>query len=190
MSMQSPSSATKATPEEAVHRVRHAGELLRREIHKVIIGQEPMIEEMLICLFARGHCLTIGVPGLAKTLTVATLARALHLKFSRIQFTPDLMPSDITGTEIIEEDGATPLGWVASTRAPGRAPATRTQPSSGGKPGAWGGAPAVGKNLLIFAKIGWSRPAGVSTGRNGSVICPASRPPVSTGRIASIGVPP
>jgi MoxR-like ATPase len=92
------------TPEEAVHRVQRAGELLRREIHKVIIGQEQMIEEMLICLFARGHCLTIGVPGLAKTLTVATMARALHLKFSRIQFTPDLMPSDITGTEIIEEE--------------------------------------------------------------------------------------
>jgi MoxR-like ATPase len=66
-----------------------------------------MIEEMLICLFARGHCLTIGVPGLAKTLAVATMAKALHLKFSRIQFTPDLMPSDITGTEIIEEDTAT-----------------------------------------------------------------------------------
>ena len=81
-----------------------AGELLRREVHKVIIGQEQMIEQMLICMFARGHCLTIGVPGLAKTLTVATLAQALHLKFSRIQFTPDLMPSDITGTEIIEED--------------------------------------------------------------------------------------
>jgi MoxR-like ATPase len=66
-----------------------------------------MIEQMLIALFARGHCLTIGVPGLAKTLTVSTLAQALHLKFSRIQFTPDLMPSDITGTEIIEEDQAT-----------------------------------------------------------------------------------
>src|SRR5208283_2376057 len=97
----------RTSPEEAVQRVQRAGELLRREVHKVIIGQEQMIEEMLICLFARGHCLTIGVPGLAKTLTVSTLARALHLKFSRIQFTPDLMPSDITGTEIIEEDIAT-----------------------------------------------------------------------------------
>jgi MoxR-like ATPase len=66
-----------------------------------------MIEQMLIALFARGHCLTIGVPGLAKTLTVSTLAQALHLKFSRIQFTPDLMPSDITGTEIIEDVGTT-----------------------------------------------------------------------------------
>ena len=99
--------AEKLSPEEAVHRVRKAGELLKREIHKVIIGQDQMLEEMLICLFARGHCLTIGVPGLAKTLTVSTLAKALHLKFSRIQFTPDLMPSDITGTEIIEEDAAT-----------------------------------------------------------------------------------
>jgi MoxR-like ATPase len=107
MSTQGPSVATKLSPEEAVHRVHRAGELLRREIHKVIIGQERMIEEMLICLLARGHCLTIGVPGLAKTLAVSTLARALHLKFSRIQFTPDLMPSDITGTEIIEEDVAT-----------------------------------------------------------------------------------
>ena len=107
MSTQPQPAPVKTSPEEAVQRVQRAGELLRREVHKVIIGQEQMIEEMLICLFARGHCLTIGVPGLAKTLTVSTLARALHLKFSRIQFTPDLMPSDITGTEIIEEDIAT-----------------------------------------------------------------------------------
>ncbi len=107
MSTQGQFGSTKMSPEESVHRVHRAAELLRREIHKVIIGQEQMIEEMLICLFARGHCLTIGVPGLAKTLTVATMAKALHMKFSRIQFTPDLMPSDITGTEIIEEDNAT-----------------------------------------------------------------------------------
>jgi MoxR-like ATPase len=97
----------KLSPDEAVHRVHKIGEHLRREIRKVIVGQDEMIEQMIICLFARGHCLTIGVPGLAKTLTVSTLARALQLKFSRIQFTPDLMPSDITGTEIIEEDTAT-----------------------------------------------------------------------------------
>jgi MoxR-like ATPase len=95
------------TPEEAVQQVQQVAKALRHELHKVIIGQDQMIEEMLICLFARGHCLTIGVPGLAKTLTVSTLARALDMKFSRIQFTPDLMPSDITGTEIIEEDPAT-----------------------------------------------------------------------------------
>ena len=94
------------SPEEAVRRVAQAREALVGEVHKVIIGQDEMIEQMLICLFARGHCLTIGVPGLAKTLTVSTLARALHLKFTRIQFTPDLMPSDITGTEIIDQDPA------------------------------------------------------------------------------------
>jgi len=95
------------SPEEAVRRVAQARELLLKEVHKVIIGQDEMIEQMIICIFARGHCLTIGVPGLAKTLTVSTLARAMHLKFSRIQFTPDLMPSDITGTEIIDIDSTT-----------------------------------------------------------------------------------
>ncbi|MCB0292496.1 MAG: MoxR family ATPase [Calditrichaeota bacterium] len=75
-----------------------------QEIHKVVIGQEEIIEQLLISLFSRGHCLLIGVPGLAKTLLINTLANVLDLKFNRIQFTPDLMPSDITGTEIIEED--------------------------------------------------------------------------------------
>jgi len=101
-----PASA-KMSPEEAVARVQSAGRSLKAELQKIIIGQDQMIEEMLLCMFARGHCLTIGVPGLAKTLTVATMARALHIKFSRIQFTPDLMPSDITGTEIIDEDATT-----------------------------------------------------------------------------------
>ncbi|MGO9917417.1 MAG: AAA family ATPase [Isosphaeraceae bacterium] len=105
--MSAQASSAKMTPEEAVKLVQQSGKVLRAELHKVIIGQEQMIEEMMICLFARGHCLTIGVPGLAKTLTVATMARALQLKFNRIQFTPDLMPSDITGTEIIEEDQTT-----------------------------------------------------------------------------------
>ncbi|HQU71612.1 MAG TPA: MoxR family ATPase [Calditrichia bacterium] len=77
------------------------------EIHKVVIGQEEIIEQMLIALFSRGNCLLVGVPGLAKTLLINTLAQVLDLKFSRIQFTPDLMPSDITGTEIIEEDRTT-----------------------------------------------------------------------------------
>jgi MoxR-like ATPase len=95
------------SPEEAVRRVAQAREALVGEVHKVIIGQDEMIEQMLVCIFARGNCLTIGVPGLAKTLTISTLAQALHLKFQRIQFTPDLMPSDITGTEIIDVDPAT-----------------------------------------------------------------------------------
>jgi len=100
-------SKSAAAHAETVHRVAQTRDLLVREVHRVIIGQDEMIEQMLIALFASGHCLTIGVPGLAKTLTISTLARALQLNFSRIQFTPDLMPSDITGTEIIEEDSQT-----------------------------------------------------------------------------------
>ncbi|HEX7069328.1 MAG TPA: MoxR family ATPase [Rhodothermales bacterium] len=77
---------------------------LRTEIAKVIVGQNEIIEHVFVCLLSRGHVLLVGVPGLAKTLLIRTLAESLHLEFSRIQFTPDLMPSDITGTEIIEED--------------------------------------------------------------------------------------
>jgi MoxR-like ATPase len=106
------------SPEEAVRRVAHARDALLAEVHKVIIGQDEMIEQMLICLFARGNCLTIGVPGLAKTLTVSTLAQALALRFSRIQFTPDLMPSDITGTEIIDQDPATGQRHFRFVRGP------------------------------------------------------------------------
>ncbi len=79
---------------------------LRGEIAKVIVGQERVVDELLTALFAGGHCLLVGVPGLAKTLLVSTVARCLSLTFSRIQFTPDLMPSDITGSEILEEDAA------------------------------------------------------------------------------------
>ncbi len=74
------------------------------EIKKVIVGQDKVIEEILIALFCRGHCLLVGVPGLAKTLLISTLAGIMELKFNRVQFTPDLMPSDITGTDILEED--------------------------------------------------------------------------------------
>ncbi len=74
------------------------------QMEKVIVGQKQIVHELLMSLFSRGHCLLIGVPGLAKTLLISTLARILDLKFSRIQFTPDLMPSDITGTEVLEED--------------------------------------------------------------------------------------
>src|ERR687894_1287222 len=76
------------------------------ELRKLIVGQEEVIEQALVALFAGGNCLIVGVPGLAKTLLVHTLARALDLRFSRIQFTPDLMPSDITGTDIIQDDPA------------------------------------------------------------------------------------
>jgi len=77
------------------------------EIHKIIVGQDKVIEDLLIALFCKGHCLFVGVPGLAKTLLVNTLSQVLSLGFSRIQFTPDLMPSDITGTDILHEDPIT-----------------------------------------------------------------------------------
>ena len=79
-------------------------DLIKKEIGKVIIGQEKIIDQLLISLFSNGHCVLIGVPGLAKTLLIKTLADTLNLTFNRIQFTPDLMPGDITGTEVIEEN--------------------------------------------------------------------------------------
>ncbi len=96
------SSPTTQDP-ETLDALSESYDRLRDEIGKVIVGQEDIIEMVVVCLMARGHALLIGVPGLAKTLLVRTLAGALDLEFSRIQFTPDLMPSDITGTEIIQE---------------------------------------------------------------------------------------
>jgi MoxR-like ATPase len=92
---------------EAIARLGEARNRLKDEIRKVIVGQESIVDDLLTALFARGHCLMIGVPGLAKTLMVRTIAQAIDLDFNRIQFTPDLMPSDITGTDIIEEDKST-----------------------------------------------------------------------------------
>jgi len=80
---------------------------MREEIGKVIVGQHEVVEQLLLALFSRGHCLLVGVPGLAKTLLVSTVARILHLSFKRIQFTPDLMPADITGTDILQDDPET-----------------------------------------------------------------------------------
>lgn len=97
----------RAATMDDVRKFNQTCDTLRTEIGKVIVGQNTVIEELLIALFAGGHCLLVGVPGLAKTLLISTVAQALDLKFSRIQFTPDLMPSDITGTEILEEDAAT-----------------------------------------------------------------------------------
>ena len=79
-------------------------QLMRQELKKVIVGQDEVIEQLFAAIFTRGHCLLEGVPGLAKTLMVSTLARILDVKFKRIQFTPDLMPSDITGTNVLEEE--------------------------------------------------------------------------------------
>jgi MoxR-like ATPase len=91
----------------AVERCQQAYERIRAELAKVIIGQSDVIEQVLIAMFAGGHALLEGVPGLAKTLLVSSLAKALQLSFKRIQFTPDLMPSDVTGTEVIQEDAQT-----------------------------------------------------------------------------------
>ena len=91
----------------AFQRLQQAREKIQEQLAQVIVGQQQVIEELLISLFSRGHCLLEGVPGLAKTLMISTLARTLNLSFSRIQFTPDLMPADITGTEIIEENRST-----------------------------------------------------------------------------------
>jgi MoxR-like ATPase len=91
----------------AVEKLQKAYHDMRKELGKVIVGQEAVIEELLIALFCKGHALLVGVPGLAKTLLISTLSKTLGLSFNRIQFTPDLMPSDITGTEIIEEDKTT-----------------------------------------------------------------------------------
>ncbi len=92
---------------QMVEKLREARRKIGRELDRVIVGQTEVIEELLISLFSRGHCLLEGVPGLAKTLMISTLSRTLDLSFSRIQFTPDLMPADITGTEIIEENRST-----------------------------------------------------------------------------------
>ena len=97
------------TPEEltVIEQLSKARNMILQEVHKVIVGQEDVIEQLMLAVFARGHCLMVGVPGLAKTLLISTIAQVLKLKFNRIQFTPDLMPSDITGTDVIEENRAT-----------------------------------------------------------------------------------
>jgi MoxR-like ATPase len=99
-----PADPRKVREIEAVEKIAQARKILLREIHKVIVGQSEVIDLLLVAMFCRGHCLMVGVPGLAKTLMISTLARVLKLSFNRIQFTPDLMPTDITGSDIIETD--------------------------------------------------------------------------------------
>ncbi|AGA27403.1 AAA family ATPase [Singulisphaera acidiphila] len=101
-----------------VERLKNAFARLKAEMGKVIVGQESVLEELLIAIFARGHCLLIGVPGLAKTLMIQTLADSLNLAFNRVQFTPDLMPADITGTEVIQEEKATGIRQFKFLRGP------------------------------------------------------------------------
>lgn len=92
---------------QAIEKLMDARDLILEQLKKVIVGQEEVIDQMLMALFAGGHCLLEGVPGLAKTLTIKTLAQILNLQFKRIQFTPDLMPADITGTDVLEEERST-----------------------------------------------------------------------------------
>src|SRR5512138_3352813 len=92
---------------QAVEHLKAASAKIKTELGKVIVGQEEVVEQALIAIFTRSHALLVGVPGLAKTLLVSTLSQTLHMSFKRIQFTPDLMPSDITGTEVIYQDPAT-----------------------------------------------------------------------------------
>ncbi len=94
-------------PAKAVDFFQESVQGIKNEIGKVVVGQKTIIDQLLICLFSRGHCVLVGVPGLAKTLLIRTVAKTLNLSFSRIQFTPDLMPGDITGTEIVEENRQT-----------------------------------------------------------------------------------
>jgi MoxR-like ATPase len=96
--------AVSASDVQTVEQLRAAHRRLRQEIGKIIVGQEQVLDQLLMAIFCRGHALLMGVPGLAKTLMVSTLAQALDLSFKRIQFTPDLMPTDITGTEVIQDD--------------------------------------------------------------------------------------
>jgi MoxR-like ATPase len=105
---------TETTVSELLYKVS----LLKKEIQKVIVGQDEVLEEILVALFAGGHCLLEGVPGLAKTLMVRTMSQALHLSFRRIQFTPDLMPTDIIGTEILEDNPETGKRAFRFTKGP------------------------------------------------------------------------
>ncbi len=106
MSQSNPDPSADA-PTQLLEQVRTAASQLQQQIGQVIVGQHEVIDQLLMALICRGHAVLVGVPGLAKTLLISTIARTLSLQFSRIQFTPDLMPSDITGTEVIEEDRAT-----------------------------------------------------------------------------------
>src|SRR5262245_32351872 len=96
-----------ASEADAVRHLSSAYSQLTSQIGRVIVGQSEVVEQLLMALFSRGHCLLVGVPGLAKTLLVSTVSRILHLSFKRIQFTPDLMPADITGTDILQDDPET-----------------------------------------------------------------------------------
>src|SRR5260370_42184189 len=99
--------STNPAEAKAVRELAAAYEQMTEQIGRVIVGQKDVVEQLLMALFSRGHCLLVGVPGLAKTLLVSTVAKILHLSFKRIQFTPDLIPADITGTDILQDNPET-----------------------------------------------------------------------------------
>src|SRR3954451_2563254 len=107
MAQQPPAGQPLATDLDAVEQLSRAYQTMKQELGKVIVGQEEVVEQVLTAMFCQGHVLLVGVPGLAKTLLVKTISDVLHLSFKRVQFTPDLMPSDITGTAVLEEDHTT-----------------------------------------------------------------------------------
>jgi len=110
--------AAPEAPEALVAKVRDASQRLKEQIGLIVVGQDEVIDQVLMGLFCRGHAVLVGVPGLAKTLLISTIAKTLNLKFNRVQFTPDLMPADITGTEVIEEDRATGKRELRFVRGP------------------------------------------------------------------------
>jgi len=105
-------------PDQLIAQVQDAARQLHEQVGKVVVGQEEVIDQLFMALFCRGHALLVGVPGLAKTLLISTISQSMSLAFSRIQFTPDLMPSDITGTEVIEEDRTTGKRELRFVRGP------------------------------------------------------------------------
>ena len=179
---------------EALKRLRAAYDTMRAEIGRVVIGQDDVIEQLLIAVFARGHCLLVGVPGLAKTLLVCTLARILSLSFKRIQFTPDLMPADITGTEIIQEDpvtGERRFVFVHGPHLRQHDPGRRDQPHPAEDPGraAGGDAGAPGHRRRADATSCRSRssswPPRTRSSRKAPTRCPR---PSSTASCSTITV--
>ena len=112
-------SGQNAAIDESIEKLNQAYHAIRDQMGKVIVGQSEVVDQLLIALFSRGHCLLEGVPGLAKTLMISTLARCLSMSFSRIQFTPDLMPADISGTDVLQENKThRPAGVPLHLRAP------------------------------------------------------------------------
>lgn len=113
-----PTTLPETSPASTLDDLRAGFDRMRSEVAKVIVGQDEIVDQIIICLLCRGHALLVGVPGLAKTLLIRTLSDVLELSFSRIQFTPDLMPSDITGTEILEEDSTTGRRFFKFVKGP------------------------------------------------------------------------